>query len=119
MTWLSNIRPSRDLKLGPKFQVKGLKHLNMSTKLIGSFICLSLVAGLGLWVALRLTFNKITEDTIPTLKVMEQTVTSVHGIRAVALEFAVTGEEEAIEHFSQFVNKLQKPSGLSESRRQG
>ena len=80
--------------------------MKLRTKLLSSFVLFALIASIVSYLGLRLAFQKITEDAIPTLVVTAQISTLAKILQAEALEFVAVGEEESSEQFSQHVGEL-------------
>lgn len=73
-----------------------LKNQKLSTKLIGSFVLLAILAGLIAYVAQTLSFQRLRGDTIPTLQIEGQLSRLLKTYQTEVLEFVALGEEETV-----------------------
>ncbi|MEM7032673.1 MAG: GAF domain-containing protein [Chloroflexota bacterium] len=81
--------------------MKLINRLNLQTKLTGGFIVLALIASFAAFFTPRFAFDKITDDAIPTVKLVGEIGVLGRAMQAEVLEFMATGEQETLEEFQE------------------
>ena len=87
--------------------INKFKNLNLRTKLLGSFILLSVIAGAASYVIPQLALSVIAEEAFPATVLTGVIRSSIQSQREEILEFVASGDREAQAEFFEAVNESQ------------